>query len=239
MELARNFGFRAASGTDIDIVFCVDGTGSLGDASQDIRLFLDDWKQGVRNIHSDFIEAMNARCRHIGQLRIRVILFRDYMADGEHAMMVTDFFQLPQQAAEFEACINSIHADGGGDIPEDGLEALTYAIKSQWANAGGTFKRQIIVVLTDADTHALGFGSRSEFYPKGMPKDMDELTDWWEDPAIINQRGKRLILVAPNEGNWQYISDNWELTWHIPSASGTGLAELNYSEILNLIAQAV
>ena len=77
-------------------------------------------------------------------------------------MLVTNFFLLPQQAREFEACINSIHADGGGDIPEDGLEALAYAIRSPWTTEGEK-QRHVIVVWSDAGTHELGFG------PGGAP----------------------------------------------------------------------
>ena len=55
----------------------------------------------------------------------------------------------------------------------------------------------------------------------------------------MKQNEKRLVLFAPDVDNWKYISDNWNLTWHIPSAMGNGLAEKNYSEILNLIANSV
>ena len=72
-----------------------------------------------------------------------------------------------------------------------------------------------------------------------MPGDLGELNDWWDDNSLMRQDAKRLVLFAPDEGNWKYISDNWNLTWHIPSVAGNGLAEQNYSEILNLIANSV
>jgi len=164
-------------------------------------------------------------------MRVRLVVFRDYIADGEHAMMVTDFFQLPQQVAELEACINSIRADGGGDIPEDGLEALAYAIKSKWTNEG-MFRRHIIMLWTDADAHAIGYGRRTQFYPKGMPSDLGELSDWWDE---MDCRSKRLILFAPDEGNWQYISDNWDLTMHIPTSTNTALTSDTYKMVINAL----
>ena len=167
----------------------------------------------------------------IQQFRVRLIAFRDYIADGEHAMMETDFFQLPQQAAEFEACVNSIHADGGGDIPEAGLEALAYAIKSKWTTEG-VFRRHIIILWTDADTHTLGFGSRSKYYPKGMPSDLGELSDWWDK---LDCRAKRLVLFAPDEGNWKYISNNWDLTMHIPTNANTALTSNTYEMAINAL----
>lgn len=222
----------------VDMVFCIDATGSMEDFSGKQAKIINMVKQNAISFYGDFNSIMAGKGKKVRQLRVRIVAFRDYIADGEYAMMVTDFFRLPQQTAEFEACINSIHADGGGDVPEDGLEALAYAIKSKWTTEGAK-KRQVIVVWTDADAHALGFGSRSSYYPKGMPSDLGELSDWWDDATLMKQNEKRLVLFAPDEGNWKYISDNWNLTWHIPSAAGNGLAEQNYSEILNLIANSV
>lgn len=222
----------------VDMVFCIDATASMEDTSGSQTKIINMVKKNAINFYGDFNNIMSEKGKKVRQLRVRVVAFRDYLADGEDAMMVTDFFQLPQQAAEFEACINSIHAQGGGDIPEDGLEALAYAIKSKWTTEGAK-KRQVIVVWTDADTHVLGYGNGSKFYPKGMPKDLGELSDWWDDPSLMKQNEKRLVVFAPDEGNWKYISDNWNLTWHIPSVAGKGLADQNYSEILNLIANSV
>lgn len=222
----------------VDMVFCIDATASMEDTSGSQTKIINMVKKNAINFYGDFNNIMSEKGKKVRQLRVRVVAFRDYLADGEHAMMVTDFFQLPQQATEFEACINSIHAQGGGDIPEDGLEALAYAIKSKWTTEGAK-KRQVIVVWTDADTHVMGYGSGSKFYPKGMPKDLGELSDWWDDPSLMKQNEKRMVIFAPDEGNWKYISDNWNLTWHIPSVAGKGLADQNYSEILNLIANSV
>ena len=151
-------------------------------------------------------------------------------------MLVTNFFLLPQQAREFEACINSIHADGGGDIPEDGLEALAYAIRSPWTTEGEK-QRHVIVVWSDAGTHELGFGRAAPNYPKGMPANMSELTDWWE--TYMRQNSKRLLLFTPNEPGWSHISDYWDNVVHYPSVTGNGLAEQNYQEILNIVANSV
>ena len=219
----------------VDMVFCIDATGSMEDTTGSRQKIINMVKQNALNFYRDFSNTMAAKSKKARQLRVRIIAFRDYRADGEQAMMVTDFFCLPQQAQDFEACINSIHADGGGDIPEDGLEALAYAIKSKWTTEGAK-KRQVIVVWTDACTHELGYGKSSPYYPKGMPRNLGELSDWWDD---MNRNDKRLLLFAPNEPGWSYISQNWENVVHIPSVAGNGLAEQSYSEILNYIANSV
>ncbi len=69
-------------------------------------------------------------------------------------------------------------AGGGGDAPEDGYEALAYAIRLKWNTAENVKKRHIIVLFTDEDAHPLGFGKTSQYYPKEMPNDYQELTEW-------------------------------------------------------------
>lgn len=224
----------------VDMVFCIDATGSMEDMSGHQTKVINMVKKNAVNFYRDLSEAMTEKRKVVSQLRVRIVAFRDYLADAEKAMLVTDFFLLPQQTKEFEACINSITAEGGGDIPEDGLEALAYAIKSKWANDTAK-KRHVIVVWTDAPAHSLGHGSASKFYPKGMPKDMSELNDWWDD---MNENAKRLIMFAPEadrpeEDYWGYISRNWDNVIHYPSAAGNGLAEKSYGEILDAIANSV
>ena len=147
---------------NVDMVFCIDATGSMSPVISTV-------KNNALNFYSDVVRVMREKQKTIDTMRIRVIAFRDYLADGDKAMMATGFFQLPQQEKEFEECVNSIVASGGGDEPEDGLEALAYAIKSDWTKEG-TKKRSIIVVWTDASTHEIGFGSRAQNYPAGMAK---------------------------------------------------------------------
>lgn len=219
----------------VDMVFCIDATGSMEDFSGNQTKIINMVKQNALNFYSDFMNVMARKQKKIHQLRVRIVAFRDYLADGAEAMMVTNFFLLPQQAQEFEACVKSIRADGGGDIPEDGLEALAYAIKSKW-NTISAKGRQVIVVWTDAGTHDIGYGKSSSYYPKGMPASLSELSDWWDD---MNSNTKRLILFAPDENGWSYISENWDNTVHVPSAAGNGLAEKSYTDILNAIANSV
>ena len=102
---------------NVDIVFVIDATGSMGD-------LIDIVKKNALNLHKDIETMMGQKGKIIQDLRIKVITFRDYLADGENAMLKTDFFNLPEDTEIFNETINSITAFGGGDDPEDGLEAL-------------------------------------------------------------------------------------------------------------------
>lgn len=219
---------------NVDMVFCIDATGSM-------RNIINMVKNNALNFYNDVVESMDKKGKSINKLRIRLVIFRDYVADGEDAMLVSDFFELPIQSKDFELCIKSVEAFGGGDDPEDGLEALGYAIRSKW-DTEGMKKRHVIVVWTDANTHALGFGKSAGNYPKNMAKDFNELTAWWGDcqnKGYIDQNAKRLLLFAPDEPYWNTISNTWDNVIHFPSAAGEGLNEFDYKQIIDSISNTI
>jgi len=219
---------------NVDMVFCIDCTGSMGNIIEMV-------KKNALNFYEDVTAVMEKKNKHISQLRVRVVAFRDYIADKDKAMMVTDFFKLPQEADEFEKCVRSLKAEGGGDDPEDGIEALAYAIKSKW-DTEGMKKRQVIVVWTDAPTHHLGYGKDSGYYPNGMPSDIKELSSWWggvQQTGFVDNNAKRLLLFAPDAADWNVISQNWDNVLHFPSEAGKGLVDLEYEEIINTISNSI
>jgi len=219
---------------NVDMVFCIDCTGSMENIIEIV-------KNNALNFYQDVTGVMEQKHKHISQLRVRVVAFRDYIADKEKAMMVTDFFKLPQEAVDFERCVRSLRAEGGGDDPEDGLEALAYAMKSNW-DKEGVKRRQVIVVWTDAATHPLGYGKNSGYYPNGMANDIRELSAWWggaQQTGFMDNNAKRLLLFAPDAPDWNIISQNWENVLHFPSEAGNGLANLEYEEIINTISNSI
>ena len=220
---------------NVDLVMCIDCTGSMGKLIGMV-------KNNALAFYQDVTEKLAEKGKIIDQLRTRVVAFRDYVADGDEAMLTTDFFVLPEQSADFESCVKHLVADGGGDAPEDGLEALAYAIKSDW-DRQGVKRRHIIVVWTDAPTHEIGYAAdKSPSYPNGMPKSFDELTSWWGDvqnKGYIGSKEKRLVLFAPDAPGWSQISEVWDNVLHFPSKAGQGLQEVTYEAILNAIGNSI
>lgn len=234
-SIKDKYSTAGASGYNVDLVFCIDATASMEEFDGGQDRIINMVKRNCLNFHSDFCRRVEEKGKKVNQLRIRIIAFRDYLADGGHAMLETDFLRLPQQMAEFEACIQSIRADGGGDVPEDGLEALAYAINSKWVKTPGK-KRHVIVLWTDAGTHPLGYGKQSPHYPLNMAKDLGELGEWWDEMDFF---AKRLVLFAPNEEGWTYVKNHWDNVLHTASVAGNGLAETSYEEILNSVVNSV
>lgn len=219
---------------NIDIVFCIDATGSMGDIINKV-------KENAINFYSDLKNEMGKKGKEINTLRAKVIVYRDYKADGDEAMMTTDFFTLPAQIEDFNSTIRSVKAAGGGDEPEDGLEALAFAIRSDW-NKEGIKKRHIIVVWSDASTHPLGFGKSESNYPSGMAADFSELTSWWggvQNDGYMDYNAKRLLLFTPDKPAWTDITNSWDNVVHFPSEAGNGLKEIDYSQILDVIANSI
>ncbi len=220
---------------EVDLVFCIDATMSMD-------LILDKVKENALNFYQDFQRVMDEKKKKVSRLRVRIVAFRDYYYDKDKAMMVTDFFRLPDMAKEFEACIKSIIPDGGGDDPEDGLEALAYAIKSPWSSGQGK-KRHVIVIWSDEGTHELGFGKKAANYPKGMPKDFNELTEWWgsrQIAGLMDESAKRLLMFAPDKPGWSTIRSNWNNVIHaVTDDTDVGLSKVDYKEILNAICNSI
>ena len=221
---------------NVDIVFCIDATMSM-------YQILDKVKENTKNFYIDLTDAMAHKGKKVDQLRVRIVMFRDYYYDKEDAMFVTDFFNLPAQSAEFDHCVNSIEPKGGGDDPEDALEALAYAIRSDWTPADPEAKRrQVVVLWTDAAPHPLGFARTEPNYPKNGPLTMKELTAWWGAPGLdgyMDKKAKRLLLYAPEDPTWDSINKNWNNTIYFPSNAGDGLREFEYKQIIDVIAASI
>jgi len=219
----------------VDLVLVIDATGSMSP-------IIDDVKKSALSFYDDLQKHMTAIGKNIDALRVRVIAYRDYYADPlPEALVASDFLELPDQRANFAEFVNGLRATGGGDEPENGLEALASAIRSPWA-AGGDKQRQVIVIWTDASAHRLekNKGAKPAGYPADLPGDFDELTDLWEgQDSPVGQSFKRLLLFSPDVYPWTDIANNWESTLHYTSKAGAGLGDKDYKSILDAIAQSV
>lgn len=220
---------------NIDICLCIDKTGSM-------KPIINTVKQNALNLYDDITQSLEAKGKHVGRLRIRVIWYGDYIADGKDAMVLSHFMTMPDEMSKFHAFVNDINAYGGGDDPEDGLEALAYAMRSDWCKDGWK-RRHIIALFTDATAHELGHCKEAENYPRvGMPADFGELSAMWGDddnPGEMDYQAKRLLLFAPNSSYWKTISTCWENVVIRTATEATGLQDLSYQVMLDTIVNSV
>jgi hypothetical protein len=216
----------------VDIVFCIDVTGSM-------TPILDAVKANALGFYDDVQTNLTEKGKNVAQLRVRVVAFRDFVADGDAAIDESPFYALPDERGAFSEFVNGLIAQGGGDAPENGLEAVALAINSQWTTVGDR-RRQVIVVWTDQPAHPLDPANVPADLASRIPADFNALTDAWEDEqGRMGSSSKRLILFAPDGPGWSDISSVWENVVHNPSQAGGGLSEVDYGTIIDSIGNSV
>jgi hypothetical protein len=218
---------------NVEIVLCVDATGSMGPVISEV-------KANALRFYEDLTNNMDAKGKSIDHLRVKVIVFRDFYADGADAFIESPFYNLPVENVSFYDFVNKITAKGGGDDPENGMEALAVAIKGPWGTQGDK-RRQIIVMWTDTSAHKLekATGLKPANYPLDIPGNFDELTDAWEGQLHVIFSSKRLIIYSPDSYPWTDIANNWSNTIHYTSQAGLGLDEVEYNTIIDQIANSI
>lgn len=227
----------------IDITFVIDATGSMEPIMSQV-------KQKALVMHEDIINGLRAANKEVSELRIRVVDFADFASEGDDAIHQSNFFSLPAQKAEFERVVQNIQYENlGGDVPENGLEALYIAMNSDWVSLGGGQKgRHIIVVITDApplhlQERAGSIGYEADEYPA----DIAELESIWSERdgqdkmTKLSYRNKRLILFVP-EGevaghSWADV-EGWEYTTTQHIEPGTGLEGVSFDAIVQEIVRS-
>ena len=162
------------------------------------------------------------------------------MKDGENAMQMTDFSNYPEEKENIISLLNEISTFSSGDGTPDGLEALAYAMQSDWQPPRqGARRRQIIVVWTDASCHQLGHGKSSMYYDPILPEDFDELTDWWEDEKSerckMHASTKRLVVFAPRVVPWTTMEEEWDNVIMYPKSAGHGMTESDCRQIVHML----
>lgn len=233
----------------VDICFVVDTTGSMHGLISTVQ-------QNILRFYPDLMRVAEEKGKTVSQLRIKVIGFKNYEYDGNNAMVESSFFvlenelQTENQENELKGYVDSLQAAGGSGsreqgYAENGLEALTLAMRSDWDKEGDK-RRHIIVLFSDVKpvcldkAKALGGAA----YPADMPASLDELTDLWdaEQGALMNKASKRLCLFAPDDGEsgaWSQIGNTWnEVTWW-PAKAGEGLSDADYKVILDAIMNSI
>jgi hypothetical protein len=196
----------------IDIVFCIDVTGSMRDCIENVK------KMAV-NFKDEFLKTMEELGKQCsGGIRTKVIAFRDEK-NGEEKE-VSPFYTMPDQEDEFKAFVSGLKHQGGGDEPESAYEALIEAFKSEWVDKGAK-RRWVTVMFTDASAH---------------PEKFAELVDAWN---ALDFNFKRLVIFAPDHATWSDFAGQAQNTLYYQSEAGKGLEEHDKDAILKALAASI
>lgn len=219
---------------NVDLVFCIDGTGSM-------RPIMDDIKENAIRFYGDVVEACYSHGAEVSALRVKVIVFRDYASEGPDAIVESPFFELPADDDIFADFLKHIVPGGGAGRGACGLEALHYAFRSDFVH--GPKDRQIVVLISDTYPRPLPKRGRKGYYPEGMSKDEDLINTWScaiPDPNItLSPRGKRLVFFAPAETDYASLAGKLKGAIFQPVAKENGLRDVDFSSIVRVIAASV
>ena len=214
---------------NVDIVMCIDATGSMSP-------IIDDVKSNALSFYQKFVDEMDAKGKSVQQLRIKVIVFRDYGVDSE-PMLESKFFVLDEEKDDFANFVNKIEATGGGDAPENSLEALALAMKSDWVKTGAV-RRHVIILYTDNTALALGERKEAPGYPSDMPASMADLRDYW-DGQEMEPRAKRLLLFAPEVEPWSTDMCDWDNCFLTASQAGAGCSDTDIEQCIHVLVNSI
>lgn len=153
----------------IDFVFLIDHTGSMGDKIEAVKQNIDEFTTRLAAKGIDY--------------RLGLIVFDDN---------VRDRFWLTEDLSEFKKWINSVKAEGGGDEPENALEALRAATGMNWRASAN----RCVVLITDAPYHQYGDKPERTMYTSRTIS------------TILNRFDLRTFCIAsPSVAGYQEISD--------------------------------
>jgi hypothetical protein len=127
-------------GRPVDIVFVLDITESM-------QPYIDAVKQNMINFAQDL--AQNHR-----DYRLGLVTFEDYVVSAYPDCNCEYSKTMTADVQKFIDWVGTLHAGGGGDIPEDQLDAISYAATLPFRpDAQG-----IIIFVSDAPPHVAGDG---------------------------------------------------------------------------------
>ena len=137
-------------GKSVDIVLCMDTTGSMGPYIDGVRKMIIPMMRGIIAGFTDW--------------RIGMVLYRDYPPDA----YITKLMQFTRDFNFFQRSLNVAVAWGGGDIPEAVYEALYDGVdKFPWAA-----ESRLVILIGDAPAHSEPRGAitREMVYEKAADK---------------------------------------------------------------------
>ncbi len=182
---AKILDFRGVGqGRPVDIVFVMDVTESM-------QPYIDAVKQNVIAFAQDL--QSNSR-----DYRLGLVTFEDYVISKYPDCNCAYRNTMTSDVKQFTDWVGSLHAGGGGDIPEDQLDALSYASTFPFRpEAEG-----IIIIVTDAPPHHDGDGSADSAHDQAFWDHHThgvQVTDLTGSKvaAMLKKNGLTLYAVVP------------------------------------------
>lgn len=197
---------------NIDIVFLVDATGSMGPCIN-----------GVKDNIYNFIDGLKNNGETVNW-RAKIIHYRDVELPGEVSYFSNDFTN-DQEILNEQLNFN---ASGGGDEPESTLESIYKTIKeTKWSDNKNTSR--VLITFTDATNKAR---ISNESYLKYGPIDSETVSNQ------LNKENIKFFLFAQNDYQYKLLeNENTEINLY--DYAVRELQNADYSVIMNDLSEKV
>lgn len=141
--------YQGAGAGELDVVFLVDETGSMGAYIEQVKSRL-----------LDIIDALRSAplCK---SLRLGLVSYRDHPPEDD--TFVSRVVPLTADVASIREGVERMQARGGGDAPEAVTDGLYDVARLEWR----TRASRVVVWVGDAPPH--GVDSAGDHFPKGCP----------------------------------------------------------------------
>jgi hypothetical protein len=152
-------------GRPVDIVVVFDVTESM-------QPFID----GLKEAAIDFAERLKKANR---DYRLGLVTFEDYV--------IRDETVFTRSSSEFKSWVGALQASGGGDIPEDSLDALVVASRFPFRPEA----QAVVILITDAPNHSRGDGSEKTYGREVTQQTVDAVL------AELKKANLNVFAIAP------------------------------------------
>ncbi|MBI2240174.1 MAG: VWA domain-containing protein [Magnetospirillum gryphiswaldense] len=217
----------------VDVNILVDGTGSMGTLIEGV-------KRLAVGTHPAIMDALQKEQKHVDKLRVGVTVFRDFGCDGSNALVPSGFFSLPEEESKLLDFVSRITPTGGGDEPENSLEALASALQADWTNEG-TKQRHVTLLFSDASPHPYGAVS-GPGKPDTLPATFDEVLDIWrggrQDVKLRSEARRLYLMVPPKVDAYDRLAEE-ELVAIMPIRDVLASPDVARSHIVSTIVKSV
>ena len=129
----------------VDVVFCIDTTGSM--------------KDDMDTLKNEWIPRLAKQLESFNDVRMGVIFYRDYTDSYSFKGLPVKFFEFTRYASQISKYLDTavIHGNEGGDVPEAVYEAI-YAASTYYLWRKDAEKK--IILIGDAEPHPKPRGSK-------------------------------------------------------------------------------
>ncbi|MBI5409175.1 MAG: VWA domain-containing protein [Nitrospirae bacterium] len=205
----------------MDIVFCIDATGSM-------QPCIDAIKSNLATFVSN-LTVETGRKQIVPDWRARIIYFRDLNADKDALKADYPFVS---SEGELRKQIDDIAAEGGGDAPESILDALYVALsKSEWRDNA----LHAVIAFTDAPPIETLHATMVE---PGQDKSIATVIN-----AYVSDKFSVLRVFCPEHPVYEELKDIPRSTFeYVDKSAGDvyeGLKNLKFDEIFQVLAKTL